>query len=249
MAHHLFGTVHFFIWSRHFRGNSEARDHRLCCIDKGNRPDDCEVANHSEPLDILHGRWCLTILVEREQWLKEELLLAGREDRSRPIGCSLGGLPWTWALGMRQTNWMELWESCGACPASGQKGPLLSALSRSPPPNAGASLSCLTGIAVGYLSLYIISWIFLKLTGKEGIGEGDFDLLALIGAFIGPWYCWQVLWIGSITGSIYGITLMYAWGTSKSQRIPFGPFLSIGAIVLVLIHFYAPWLLTLASIS
>lgn len=110
-------------------------------------------------------------------------------------------------------------------------------------------ISCLMGMAIGYLSLYTISWIFMKLTGKEGIGEGDFDLLALIGTFVGPWYCWQVLWFGSITGSIYGITLMYTRGASKSQRIPFGPFLSIGAIALVLIHFYAPWLLVLASIS
>lgn len=110
-------------------------------------------------------------------------------------------------------------------------------------------ISSLWGMSIGYFSLYSISWLFFKITGKRGIGEGDFDLLALIGTFVGPWYCWQTLWFGSVLGSCYGLFLLYMRRSTRSQPIPFGPFLSVSAIGIILLYFFAPDILTFDLIS
>jgi len=87
----------------------------------------------------------------------------------------------------------------------------------------------------GYAFLYIIAKLFFLVKGKQGIGQGDFDLLALIGAFIGPIGLWATILIGSIAGSIFGITYVVITGTSSTTtRIPFGPFLALGAMSFVL---------------
>jgi leader peptidase (prepilin peptidase)/N-methyltransferase len=88
------------------------------------------------------------------------------------------------------------------------------------------------------LSLYVISWLFFKATGRQGLGQGDIDLLALIAAFTGFLGAWISLFIGSLLGSIVGIIYLAFTRQSKNTRIPFGPFLAFGAIVFVLFHPY-----------
>ncbi len=82
---------------------------------------------------------------------------------------------------------------------------------------------------IGYLALWLINQSFYFLTKRIGIGEGDMDLLALIGSFIGILGIWSTVFFASLAGSI--ITLTYLWVTNKphSTPIPFGPFLALGA--------------------
>lgn len=81
------------------------------------------------------------------------------------------------------------------------------------------------GAAIGYLSLWSIFWLFKLITGKDGMGYGDFKLLALLGAFFGPISLIPILLIACISGSIIGIVLRM----SKGESLPFafGPYLAI----------------------
>ena len=87
--------------------------------------------------------------------------------------------------------------------------------------------NALWGAVIGYLSLWLIFWVFKWLTGKEGLGYGDFKLLAALGAWLG----WQMLPLiilfSSLLGSLIGITLIVAKGRSKELPIPLGPILCI----------------------
>ena len=90
------------------------------------------------------------------------------------------------------------------------------------------------GAMMGYLSLWSIYWVFKLVTGKEGMGYGDFKLLAALGAWLG----WQalpaVILISSVLGAIVGITMIVSGLTKRSEPIPFGPFLAgAGLIALV----------------
>lgn len=82
------------------------------------------------------------------------------------------------------------------------------------------------GALAGYLSLWSIFWLFKLLTGKEGMGYGDFKLLAAIGAFLG----WQalpvVILLSSAVGAVVGITMIILLGRDKNIPIPFGPYLA-----------------------
>jgi len=89
---------------------------------------------------------------------------------------------------------------------------------------------------IGYLIPYIFSKIFKYFTGKEGIGAGDFELLACIGAFTGILGCWLSLVIGSLLGSLFGLTQLISGKASRSTKIPFGPFLAVGCIIFVLLQ-------------
>ncbi len=90
------------------------------------------------------------------------------------------------------------------------------------------------GAAIGYLSLWSIYWVFKLLTGKEGMGYGDFKLLAALGAWMG----WQMLPViiiaSSLVGAIAGILLMITSGQKSSQPIPFGPFLAAAGLIAML---------------
>jgi leader peptidase (prepilin peptidase)/N-methyltransferase len=99
----------------------------------------------------------------------------------------------------------------------------------------------LLGALGGYISLYAIACIFTICTGKDGLGQGDMELMACIGAFTGPYGCWSTLFIGSVAGSCAGIAYMLITGKKESVKIPFGPFLALGAILHVLFYarFYA----------
>lgn len=86
------------------------------------------------------------------------------------------------------------------------------------------------GALGGYLFLYVVSFVFKRIAHKDGMGQGDLDLLALIGAFTGPVGCWTSLLIGSIVGSGMGITYLLVCKPTESPKIPFGPFLALGAM-------------------
>lgn len=90
--------------------------------------------------------------------------------------------------------------------------------------------SALIGAVAGYLSLWSIYWLFKLATGKEGMGYGDFKLLAAIGA----WFGWQllpaVILLSSLLGSIIGIGLIVLARRGRNVPIPFGPYLALGGI-------------------
>jgi len=86
--------------------------------------------------------------------------------------------------------------------------------------------SAIIGAASGYLSLWLVFWAFKLLTGKEGLGYGDFKLFGAFGAWMG----WQMLpliiLLSSFTGAAIGITLMVTRGRDRNVPIPFGPYLA-----------------------
>ena len=89
------------------------------------------------------------------------------------------------------------------------------------------------GAIAGYLALWAVYWLFKLIRGKEGMGYGDFKLLAALGAWLG----WQVLplivLMSSIVGAFIGITLVVFKGRDHNIPLAFGPYLAIaGAIVL-----------------
>lgn len=87
--------------------------------------------------------------------------------------------------------------------------------------------SALWGAVFGYLSLWSVFWLFKIITGKEGMGYGDFKLLAALGAWAG----WQMLpliiILSSLVGAVIGIGLIIIRGRDKNIPIPFGPYLAI----------------------
>jgi len=90
------------------------------------------------------------------------------------------------------------------------------------------------GTVVGYSFLFTIRSLFNLLTGKEGIGQGDLDLLAFIGSFTGVIGCWVSLLVGSIVGSFVGLGYLLLYQPEEPAKIPFGPFLAAGAIGFIL---------------
>ncbi len=91
--------------------------------------------------------------------------------------------------------------------------------------------SAIIGAVAGYLALWTIYWSFKLTTGKEGMGYGDFKLLAAIGAWLG----WQmlplVLLFSSFVGGIVGISLVILKKYHRNTAIPFGPYLAGGGII------------------
>ncbi len=89
----------------------------------------------------------------------------------------------------------------------------------------------LLGLLAGGGSLYAVAWGYELITGKEGMGGGDIKLLAMIGAFIGWKGVLLTIFMGSAIGTLVGLTDMVAKKKNMKMRIPFGPFLAIGAII------------------
>ena len=89
--------------------------------------------------------------------------------------------------------------------------------------------SALWGAVFGYLSLWSVFWLFKLVTGKDGMGFGDFKLLAAIGAWLG----WQLLpliiLLSSLVGAVIGISLIIFKRQDKNKPIPFGPYLATAA--------------------
>lgn len=83
------------------------------------------------------------------------------------------------------------------------------------------------GAAFGYLSLWTVFWLFKLVTGKEGMGYGDFKLLAMLGA----WGGWQLLpltiLLSSVVGAVLGIIILRMQRQGMAQPLPFGPYLAI----------------------
>lgn len=94
--------------------------------------------------------------------------------------------------------------------------------------------SSVMGAVVGYLSLWSIYWCFKLLTGKEGMGYGDFKLLAAIGAWLGWTILPLVIVFSSLIGAVVGISLILKSKHDKNSTIPFGPYLAGGALVALL---------------
>lgn len=92
----------------------------------------------------------------------------------------------------------------------------------------------IVGTIMGYGILFVASKLFLWLTNKEGIGQGDLELLAFIGSFVGLVGCWFSLFLGALIGSVLGVLYITIYNQSREVRIPFGPFLALGAIIYVL---------------
>ncbi|MBB1088594.1 prepilin peptidase [Lysobacter sp. SG-8] len=85
----------------------------------------------------------------------------------------------------------------------------------------------LLGAVGGYLSLWTVWWIFKQLTGKEGMGHGDFKLLAAIGAWVGLKGILPTILISSLVGAIIGSVWLAMKGRDRATPIPFGPYLAI----------------------
>jgi leader peptidase (prepilin peptidase)/N-methyltransferase len=91
--------------------------------------------------------------------------------------------------------------------------------------------SAVLGAVFGYLSLWSVYWLFKLVTGKEGMGYGDFKLLAALGAWLG----WQMLPLiilsSSFVGAAVGIALIVAAKHGRNIPIPFGPYLAGGGLI------------------
>ena len=85
----------------------------------------------------------------------------------------------------------------------------------------------LWGAVGGYLSLWAVYWGFKLLTGKEGMGHGDFKLLAAIGAWTGLKGILPTILLSSLVGAIIGSIWLAAKGRDRATPIPFGPYLAI----------------------
>lgn len=99
-------------------------------------------------------------------------------------------------------------------------------------------ISSITGAFLGYALLWAMGRLFYYLKRTEGLGEGDAELLATIGAFTGPLGLWIALLIGSLLGAFVGLFL-YAHGKIKANtKIPFGPMLAIGSLCYIFAQNY-----------
>lgn len=103
--------------------------------------------------------------------------------------------------------------------------------------------SALWGAVWGYLSLWSIYWVFKLVTGKEGMGYGDFKLLAALGAWMGWQALPMIILISSLVGAVLGIAAIVVSGRDKAKPIPFGPYLIIaGWIVFFFQQYLQQWL-------
>jgi len=90
--------------------------------------------------------------------------------------------------------------------------------------------SALWGAVAGYLSLWLVYWAFKLVTGKEGMGFGDFKLFAALGA----WFGWQalvpIILMASVIGAIVGIAMKFSSNLREGGYVPFGPFLAAAGL-------------------
>ncbi|PIE75105.1 MAG: prepilin peptidase [Deltaproteobacteria bacterium] len=94
------------------------------------------------------------------------------------------------------------------------------------------------GVLVGGGSLYLVALIYYLITKKEGMGGGDIKLLAMIGAFIGYKGVFFTVFASSLTGTLAGIAFMLLKEKNFKYAIPFGPFLSLGAVIYIFLGKY-----------
>ena len=94
--------------------------------------------------------------------------------------------------------------------------------------------SAVIGAVAGYLSLWSVYWIFKIATGKEGMGFGDFKLLAAIGAWVGWKLLPLVILLSSFVGAVIGIMLIVLQRHGRNVPIPFGPYLAAAGLIALL---------------
>lgn len=88
------------------------------------------------------------------------------------------------------------------------------------------STAAILGAVAGYLSLWLVYQLFKWLTGREGMGHGDFKLLALLGAWLGWAHLPQIILLSSLVGAVAGLTLIALTRRDHRQPIPYGPYLA-----------------------
>lgn len=98
-------------------------------------------------------------------------------------------------------------------------------------PIIGSLLFSLKGILIGGGALFAISWLYEKIRHEEGIGGGDIKLTAMLGAYFGWKGIFVILLLSSLSGSIIGIILLVFQRKGLKAAVPFGPFLSLGALI------------------
>jgi leader peptidase (prepilin peptidase) / N-methyltransferase len=99
--------------------------------------------------------------------------------------------------------------------------------------------TAIIGAVIGYMSLWSLYWLFKLATGKEGMGYGDFKLLAALGAWMGPLALLPTMLISSLIGAIVGITLIVMRRHERGVPMPFGPFIAAAGWVWFIA---GPWL-------
>jgi len=91
--------------------------------------------------------------------------------------------------------------------------------------------SAVIGALAGYLILWSIFWLFKLITGKEGMGYGDFKLLAALGAWLGWKMLPLIIMLSSVVGAVLGILILYLNKKGKETTLPFGPYLAISGLI------------------
>jgi leader peptidase (prepilin peptidase) / N-methyltransferase len=96
-----------------------------------------------------------------------------------------------------------------------------------------ALTDALWGAVSGYLSLWSVYWLFKLTTGKEGMGFGDFKLLAALGAWLGWTMVLPIILLSSIVGAVVGVGLKLTGGLREGRYVPFGPFLAGAGFIVI----------------
>ena len=94
--------------------------------------------------------------------------------------------------------------------------------------------TALIGAVAGYLSLWTVYWLFKLATGKEGMGHGDFKLLAALGAWLGWQALLPIVLMASVLGACVGLGMKAMGSLREGRYVPFGPFLAGGGLVIML---------------
>ena len=94
--------------------------------------------------------------------------------------------------------------------------------------------SAVFGAFLGYGILWLVYWIFKLATGKDGMGFGDFKLLAALGAWLGWESIPSIILMASVTGAVIGVSQMMIQKLSKETPIPFGPYLASAGMLILL---------------
>jgi len=99
----------------------------------------------------------------------------------------------------------------------------------------GVSLyDAVIGAIAGYLVLWLFYWVFKLATGKEGMGYGDFKLLAALGAWMGWQSLLPIIILSSLVGAVFGVLMIVAMGRDKSVPMPFGPYLAGAGFIMLI---------------
>lgn len=88
------------------------------------------------------------------------------------------------------------------------------------------------GAALGWGGLWLVAQTYARMTGKEGMGAGDFKLLAAMGAWLGPWALLPLVFFASLSGAVVGLWLQARQQLHQGLYVPFGPFLAAAGLLL-----------------